>query len=540
MISLQNIHDNFVPVRLEFLSPVHIGSGEMLSPLEYQAVEEQSGRYYVYTIDFDGWINSLTPDKSKAVAAEFSVSTQNKIWQFLRNEIDKDIFIKTKSKASKDIYDKYLKRLSAQTGSGKAYSLKNQSKNELAAALRNAHTSAMIIPGSSIKGAIRTAIIDYRDDKGELKQAYDKKLEEWFGKIPENAFKQLKVSDFELLPDESEFVQPVQYNQKDPEERLMNPICEVAPVSTKPKYGKLYLGNFAADTEAKVPLPEWTFENLCKVCNKFYLKRFQDEYNKFYTLPHFVQAKKFIDENIRNKLHTENALLLRVGHYSHVECVTVENSAPKTRPNPRTRKPMPFGTTRTLANGIYPFGWILLHKCSVEDMEQEKKQEEQAKQQFFADLQARKENFIHKKQADYAKQQKDLLEQQKKAEEELRKAQEIILQKQAEEEQKKAEQAQKEAEKLARKQEAQAKKEAEEQRLASLSPEERLVELVLLEKASREEVLKVYDRIDTLENKIEVAEAIKKLWQKEKIWSGKLKGNQKIRVDKITAILRTK
>ncbi len=534
MISLQNIHNNFVPVRLEFLSPVHIGSGEMLSPLEYQIFEEQSGQYIVCTIDFDGWINSLTPDEAKAVASKFSLSNQTQIWEYLRNTIDRNVFIKTKSKTNEEIHQKYKVRLKGT----------NKSENELAPAIRNAYTSAIVIPGSSIKGAIRTAIIDYYDN-GRLIQAYltgannreksrnyEAELKHLFGDIKENAFKQLKVSDFELLPGESEFVQAVQYAKNNPEERLMNPVCEVAPIWAKPKYGKIYLGSFTAHEYAKKPLKDWTFENLCKVCNQFYLKRFNAEYEKFYKLPHFVQARNFID-GIRNKVQTENALLLRIGHYSHVECVTVENAAPKTRPNPKTKKPMPFGTTRTLADGKYPFGWVLLHKCSAEDAEQGKMQEEQARQEIIANLQARKALFLTAKNTEYEAKQKLLSAQRKQEEEQARKAREEALRLQKEQEQK-------EAEKLARKQAEQAQKEAEEQRLASLSPEERLVELVLLKKAGKEEVLKVYERIDNLDNKIQIAEAIRAFWQKEKIWSGKLKENQKIRVDKITAILRAK
>lgn len=147
----------------------------------------------------------------------------------MQKKIDRNIFVKTKSKTTQEVYEKCKERLFE----------KNVSENELAAALRNAYTSAMIIPGSSLKGAIRTAIINYWDN-GELKQADKQKLEQWFGKTTENAFKQLKVSDFELLPDESEFVQAVQYAKNDPAKRLMNPICEVAPVTAKPKYGNLF------------------------------------------------------------------------------------------------------------------------------------------------------------------------------------------------------------------------------------------------------------------------------------------------------------
>ena len=179
------------------------------------------------------------------------------------------------------------------------------------------------------------------------------------------------------------------------------------------------------------------------------------------------------------------------------------------------------------------FGWVLLHKCSAEDAEQGKMQEEQARQEIIANLQARKALFLTAKNTEYEAKQKLLSAQRKQEEEQARKAREEALRLQKEQEQK-------EAEKLARKQAEQAQKEAEEQRLASLSPEERLVELVLLKKAGKEEVLKVYERIDNLDNKIQIAEAIRAFWQKEKIWSGKLKENQKIRVDKITAILRAK
>lgn len=533
MISSKDIQENFVPVCLEFLSPVHIGSGEMLSPLEYQAVEEQSGQYTVYTIDYEGWLNSLTPDEAIQIAAEFSRSNQNQIWQFLRGKIDKNIFIKTKSKASKTIYDKYISRLTKT----------EQSKNELAPATRNSLTSAMIVPGSSIKGAIRTAIIDFFDngallqeykrgkDNWEKNKFYTSKLEKMFGKISENAFKQLKVSDFELLLDESEFVQSVEKRAKDDSEDEKKPICEVAPTSAKPKYGKMYLGNFA-DNKEKAPLTDWSFEGLRKVCNAYYLKRFEDEYNKFYTLPQFSATRRFID-SIRNKLHNENAILLRVGHFSHVECVTVENSAPVTPFIQGTKKHRPYGTTRTLANGVQPFGWVLLHKCSYEEYEQGLKQEQQAKQEYLQQLQERKELFVQAKKSEYEEKQRDLLEKRRQAEEKERQEKEEKLRLEQE-------QAQKEAEKQARKQAEQAKKEAEEQRLAALSPQDRLVELVLLKKAAKEDVLKVYERIDSLENQYQVAEAIKAFWQKEKAWSGKLKPNQKERVDKITAILRKK
>ncbi len=61
-----------------------------------------------------------------------------------------------------------------------------------------------------------------------------------------------------------------------------------------------------------------------------------------------------------------NEALIRVGHFSHVECVTLDGvRQPRTRMG-RDRRPLPWGKTRTLANEIYPFGWIKLEFLDLE------------------------------------------------------------------------------------------------------------------------------------------------------------------------------
>lgn len=518
MITTKQLKENFIPLRLEFLSPVHIGSGETLSPLEYRVEAEADGKHYVYTIDYTSWLESLSAEEAKQVANKFALLNQTKIWQFLRKEIDKDIFSRTKSRTTQAVYEKYLKRLHGST-----------SENELAPATRNPLTASMIIPASSLKGAIRTAIIDYCDN-GALKINYNAALEQFFGKITNNAFQALKISDFELLPDESVFVEAIEYNPKKSTKNAMKPICEIAPHTTLPKYGRMYMGRFADNTN-KNPLTPWTFENLCSVCNDFYLPHFENEYNKFYTLPLFSTAKSAI-EQIRSKIMQHNALLLRVGHYSHIECMTVKNNAPKTRKNNKTNQPFPYGTTRTLADGKYPFGWVLLHKCDQEEYQQAMQAHEQEKKKLLQAREERKQSYIHsKKQANEAQKQ-----QQEKA---LREAEAERLKKQAQKEAQEAEEARLEQEKQARKQALQAEQEAETARLAALSPEKRLVELVLLKKATKEEVQKAFDLLQSQEDSLPLAAAIKAFWQKEKLWSGKkLKPNQQERVKIITALLK--
>lgn len=531
MITLQNIKDSFIPIRLEILSPVHIGSGAMLSPLEYRIEQEPDG-YYVYTIDYEAWLDSLSIAEAKDFTHRFAISDLKEIWKIFRDKIDKEAFAIAKNKCSK-----------------KAYGLSVKIK-DIVSATRNPLNAAMLIPGSSIKGAIRTAIIDHHDKNENLKNAmlrneYKKQLDSMFEttseiaskEITENAFQALKVSDFELLPNESEFVKARMSELdavKDEKDNGIKTICEVVPASKAYKFGKLCMSRFIENHNAsrsphiaKFPLNDWSFENLREVCNKFYSDRFNEDYEKFYLKHHFVQTKHFVD-NLFGKIDVENAILLRIGHYSHIECMTVSDYAPKIKL---------FGNTRTLADDIYPFGWVLLHKCSMEEYEKGMLGHDEAKKIHTKRL----ENDRIKYLESLAKQQAILEATRLKKEAEV---DAILLKRKEKEENCKNQQAEDERleqEKLQRRQDAQAQKETEEQRIASLSPDAKVIALTLAKKANREEVLKAYELLDTLleSEQKSLAEAIKYFWEKENIWSGKkIKKPQQEKVAKIKIILK--
>ncbi len=47
--------EGFLPFRLEVLTPVHIGSGDVLSPLEY-VIRKKNGKARLYRIDLQSWL----------------------------------------------------------------------------------------------------------------------------------------------------------------------------------------------------------------------------------------------------------------------------------------------------------------------------------------------------------------------------------------------------------------------------------------------------------------------------------------------------
>ena len=76
-----------------------------------------------------------------------------------------------------------------------------------------------------------------------------------------------------------------------------------------------------------------------------------------------VELKKIIDAIPDD---SENEFLLRIGHWSQVEFVTLEENFRNPKTPVRKGKVMPYGTSRIVLNynGQYlPMGWC---KCTVE------------------------------------------------------------------------------------------------------------------------------------------------------------------------------
>lgn len=365
--------------RLEALTPVHIGTGDSLDPFSY--VIRAGALHY---IDLTGWVESH-PDPV-GLARKLSGEV-HAVRAHIAETIDLQQFsLATAKVLSRKVEEEYRTKLKDP---------RNQLK--IAPALKNAASHGLVVPGSSIKGAIRTAVIDLLDRKHRLglKKAtqddksthsgnrnYDAKLKEALGDIGSNAFKNLKISDFEAPPDASALISAQEVGKKADKKPTPKDPCEVLPGSCMGQgiltiAGKIGIGTAGAD-KPKGECLEISFadqrlslsaDQLAELCSTFYRKRYMEEKKKFYGLPHLAKTAKALEAVEGAILNTPpGVFLLRIGHYSHVECMTVTDNLPETRKV--KEKQMPFGTTRTLADGIYPFGWIRLVPCSYEEYQE--------------------------------------------------------------------------------------------------------------------------------------------------------------------------
>lgn len=235
--------------------------------------------------------------------------------------------------------------------------------------IRNEISQEAYIPGSSIKGAIRTAIANefVKSAKVTAKDAYRSGYEtKIFGRIKEDPMKLLKLSDVSLGKRNTVIVEAKEYplNQNKaltPKGHMEVSIseCHVG----KPTVFPMRLNMAAFKLHGKtVDLPFLIDSLYC-----FYVPKYEEEYSKFYKTQISSDIEQAIDP--MNKAVSElktNEALMRLGHFSHVECMTLDEVRnPKTRLG-KNKKPLPWGKTRTLANGIYPFGWVKIEFLDIE------------------------------------------------------------------------------------------------------------------------------------------------------------------------------
>lgn len=481
----------YIPVRLEVLTPVHVSSGDRLDPTSYVIRREETGTF-LYMVDLMAWLEDQFADPSgdpQALAQEFARRPLPAIREKLNQEIDPRIYAINRAQViSREFYEKYVKDLG---DPGSRHSLK------ISTHVSNAASVAPLIPGSSLKGAMRTAVIDYLDQKKglelkryarESKNGYRNRLDEALGNIRENVFKLLKVGDFEAPLESSLIVSAKEIGKTACKKATPKDPCEVlaSRVFHSEKghvlYGRIGMGGILSNEKRFVSTLkgtrrrfefEFDWQGLAGLVSRFFAERFVEEYHRFYSQgperEKTRQALLRLAKEITDPAPGE--MVLRVGHYSHIECVTITN-------NNRG-----YGNTRTLVEGIYPFGWVKLTPCSPEEY----REGVARKQEHDEEILGRRENLRRRKRE----------EAQRRYEEKLR-----------------------QSEGLRRRQEEEARRQAE---LDALSPDERDLRLLEEGRLNENQVFGLYERLGDMDAglRLRVAKALKERWKAEGRWKKK-------------------
>lgn len=343
-------------VNLHILSPIHVGTGQELDPFSFVIRDKQ-----LCLIDLVKWMQEY-PEKEELYSIMGS---------------DDFVYVRTFIAEKLDISRAMLCSIPVDSQELlKTYQRAIQEKDPrnqvlINPMMRNEVTMEAFIPGSSIKGAIRTAIANQfvqtagvtSGDSGRGPSDYNQKI---FGSINKDPMRWLKLSDVSLKESGTVIVEAKEYSMnpmkaltpKGHVEAAFN-LCHMMKSVTYPI--RFSMAPFRL--HGKVVDPEFVVNSLYR----FYVPKYEEEYTRFFRPQRATEIQKgIIPMNKAVAGLKTNESLIRIGHFSHVECVTLDEVRnPKTRRG-RDGRSLPWGTTRTLANGIYPFGWAKLEFLDLE------------------------------------------------------------------------------------------------------------------------------------------------------------------------------
>ncbi len=346
------------PIALTPLSPIHIGCGEYYDPTEYLI---KNGVLFA----FDPLSVNLKPSDLQKLGKIAQALSTKEIALFYQN--NSDLYLPRANAlvpVSSSFESNYQKRFSVDlTRNTKPANIKviNQCLADRTAYFYGKDgLSQAYIPGSGIKGAIHTALLDRvncgqpRDKKDDV----DKLI--LHGTFSDSPMKQIRVSDFLSLEEFTAthilFANRVKKALSVFESGIPNYFECILPGQPR-----LFRGEIALEIAVKGN--QYAYESLKELfadLNRYYLKRFDKEAQYNYSNK-WLQGMHLLLSAVRNRLDNGTIALIRVGKNNGAENMVLHDGIAKIKRGK-------FGeasTTTTVWKCDFdgqclPFGWALL------------------------------------------------------------------------------------------------------------------------------------------------------------------------------------
>lgn len=361
------------------LTPIHIGTGDAMTPEEFYTEGSDMVRFHPGLV-----LQGMSDPERRKYESLIDQGRIGDAWQQLRAAARLNsrarLYRVAMGATAKQEMEGILGQLERRTG-------------EVRPMPRHPHTGHVMIPGSAIKGAIRTAVLNgylSQDEsvrarlyqgvrnatRSELKQLHARLESETLrggGEIENDPFRLIHVGDASINPEQvrvdratlvkPDGTHPQARGGKGPGHKMYVERLVSRADGMKPKGFTVEIGidNGKAAQCPKVRelvrrLPDWNF--LVQSCDSFYRGRYEAERDKFSNFHTHVKEQWLQD--VRNL----RGVLLRVGRYSHFESLSVDHL--RRGDNPQTQSPIyGMGSTRTVCeiggtDDQVIFGWLAL------------------------------------------------------------------------------------------------------------------------------------------------------------------------------------
>jgi|GEM_PF-780134 CRISPR-associated RAMP protein, csm5 family len=385
-------------IEIEPLTGVHIGTGEKLTPIDYTVVALKNKKEMYLKFSSDKILDRLISEGSDLSA--FYTASDNRNMKALRG------FFHTHLTKSGDIdypCDVTAGFLQAYTRNKNKDPLENAA--EVLQMYRPAGSKQPVIPGSSLKGAIRTAVLN-QILSNLSNAAYDTEYDNLHGNLTDaekalqktllmssneknDPFRTVLIEDTVFEPKNTQLVGLLKNISASNDELIPLQLQLQAEVLRGTLIGgsaKAYTHLIIDEGLQRASIAEnkgkknqafrfnkaISMGDIAKACNYFFMREFKNEYGAFYgdsddRIAIIKKLKDELDKIDARKDTVSNAagcFMIRVGRWSQVEFVTLEKNFRQPKVPTKGGKSRESGTTRTVFDydGEYvPLGWC---KCT--------------------------------------------------------------------------------------------------------------------------------------------------------------------------------
>ncbi len=324
------------PIALTPLTPIHIGDGSQLEAYEYTVVKDR-----FYRVSLDRLLTRLTPPEREQLNRHIERDLVG-LRRFVREHFSPEIS-EYSAAASPQFQQVYEEKL-------------GQSQNQLIVFPFLRTMGKPLIPGSSLKGALRTAILDRLITSPISGQEYADTLEAqtlgYMGdrrpNIPEDPLKGLRIADVSLS---AEHIVAEQVETKKKEagrlEDLSMQILQEVTVSSLTGQEVSFPGEIRIYesflNQQTAPLKQglrW----LAEACNAFYQDRVLAAEERYFR---GFKSVETVYQQIRSAID-QDSFLIRLGWGSGLDSISL---------NLRKQQPR-LVKTRKLIDNRFPLGWL--------------------------------------------------------------------------------------------------------------------------------------------------------------------------------------
>jgi len=386
------------------LSPVHIGTGQDLEPTGYVIDGED-----LYLFSPEAALRALPAaareELTKVLGAAPTVQLIKQVQAFFHR--NSEALIAEAEHAMPvlpSIAAEYQQRV------GKTAQREENGReiiNQLAIArtYADAASGRPILPGSSLKGAIRTALLDVENDgcslpadvaskpPGQRNRALQEKLFR-YRQFDLDPMRLVQIGDARDLSDAESYATEVRYavnRKRQPvlkdgreipaqAENLRQVLECVPPLRPRAFIGQLGIQDLGGLSSPKLPdsTLRWSFADIAAACNRFYRPILEREVlelrSRGYLSADWIDTLQHLLTDRQPALEANQAFLLRVGRHSGAESLTLNGVRSIKIIGGRGERPQFLEAAKTvwLAAGdiqqrteMLPFGWVLIEAAPV-------------------------------------------------------------------------------------------------------------------------------------------------------------------------------